>query len=353
MSSKNKIAILIFIVVASVSFWLYLHSSKSTIRKELYDFAIDDTASVTKIYMVNTAGKQVTLEKIKPGNWQVNGKFKARTDAMKILLSTMKDLRVRNPVAKTAIEPVSKQLATSGTKVEIYRGDKLAKMYYVGADTQDGLGTFMLLTDAESGENSTLPFIMFIPGFNGFLSVRYFADEEEWRDRHVFALYPDEISSISVQFKRFPDSSYTFSLNDKNEISLADSKGKNIPVFDTIKAKRYITYYSNISFEGLKNDMRASLKDSLLANGPVHIITLKERNGKIHTVKTFALKAHPSQINPVTNKSYEEDPERMDVLLDEKDFAVVQYFVFGKLFIGISNFLHKDASVSKNPIVKK
>ena len=117
MSTKNKIAILLFIVVASLSLWLYLHNSQGTIRKELYDFAVADTASITKIYMANTGGKQLTLDKQQPGQWLVNGKFKARNDCIKNLLACIKDLQVRNPVAKSALENVSKQLATSSTKV--------------------------------------------------------------------------------------------------------------------------------------------------------------------------------------------------------------------------------------------
>jgi hypothetical protein len=355
MSSKNKIAVLLFIVITSLSLWLYLRNHSGTIRKELFDFAVEDTASITKIFMVNSEGKQITLEKNKLGRWLVNGKFKPRKDALKNLLVTIKEMRVRNPVAKTGIETISKQLATSGTKVEIYNGEKLLKKYYVGADAQDGLGTFMLLTNTETGENSTLPFEMFIPGFNGFLSVRFFLNEELWRDTHIFSFYPDEISTISVQYKRFPDSSFTFSLNDKNEIALADSKGKNISNFDTLKAKRYITYYNNITYEGLRNDLRKSYKDSILSKGPVHTIVVTEKNGKAHTLKTFPKPPYdPKRINPQTGKPDEEDLERLYGLInDDKDFVTIQYYVIGKLFQGISYFTHSSTLSSQAPAVKK
>ncbi|MBI4930462.1 MAG: hypothetical protein HY841_06850 [Bacteroidetes bacterium] len=342
MKSKRRIrvAAVMVIILSSLSFWMISHNGKGTIRKELFDFAVADTASISKIYMANTGGKQITIEKEKPGEWKVNGKFKARTEAVKNLLTCIKDLQVRNPVAKSAIENISKQMATSSTKIEIYNGENLIKTYYVGSDTQDGLGTFMLLVDAETGENSTLPFVMFIPGFNGFLSVRYFMDEDLWRDRSIFSFYPDQISSISVEYTRYRDSSFTIYFSDKNEISIADSKGANLPSFDTLKAKRYITYYSNIQYDALKNQLRDSFKDSVIAKGPVHIIKLKDRKGKIHVVKTFSKQPdNPGQIDEVTGKPIVEDLERMFVLInDDKDFALIQYYVFGKLFIGISYF---------------
>ena len=226
-------------------------------------------------------------------------------------------------------------------------------MYYVGSDTQDGLGTYMLLSDPATGENSTMPFIMFIPGFNGFLSVRYFMDEDLWRDRTVFAFYPDEISSISVKYIRFPDSSFTVSLSDKNEISLADSKGKNIADFDTLKMKRYITYYTNIQYEALNNDLRQTYKDSIFAKGPLHIIELKDRKGKTHSLKTFAKPGNPNKLNTVTNKPDEEDLERMFALInDEKDLALIQYYVFGKLFQGV-NYFRAPSFAIKTTGVKK
>jgi len=288
---------------------------------------------------VNTAGKQITLEKVNAGGWQVNGKFKARNDAIKNLLACMKEMEVKTPVAKSAVETVSKQLATSSTKVEIYQKDKLAKVYYVGGDTQDGLGTFMLLTDPETGENSSLPFVMFIPGFNGFLSVRYFIEEDLWRDRSVFAFYPDQIASISVDYTRHLDSSFTISLTNSNTISLADSKGNAIPDFDTLKVKQYLNYYSNIQYESLNNNLSQGYKDSVLAKGAVHVITLKERAGKSHVVKTFSKPADPSSAEGVAGGPDAEDLERMYALINnDKDIAVIQYYVFGKLFPSTSYF---------------
>lgn len=337
---KITVTALSVLLLSGIAYWIITNNNQSgSIRKELYDFAVEDTGSINKIYMVNTAGKQLILEKQNPGEWQVNGKFKARGDAMKNLLVCMKEMAVRSPVAKSAIENVSKELATSSTKVEIYQNSKLSKAYYVGGDTQDGLGTFMLLTDPETGENSSLPFIMFIPGFNGFLSIRYFIDEDLWRDRSVFAFYPDQIASISVAYTHLLDSSFTISLTNSNAISLADGKGNNIPNFDTLKTKQYLNYYSNIQYESLKNDLPAEVKDSILAKGAVHTITLKDRTGKTHVVQTFSKPVEPNSVDPVTGKPSTEDLEHMyAVINDGKDMAIVQYFVFGKLFPAPSYF---------------
>ena len=112
-------------------------------------------------------------------------------------------------------------------------------------------------------------------------------------------------------------------------------------------------YYTNIQYEALNNDLRQSFKDSILAKGPLHIVTLTDRKGKIHIVKTFAKPGNPNKINTVTGKPDEEDLERMFALInDEKDIALIQYYVFGKLFQGI-NYFRTPSSLDKAIGVKK
>ena len=68
---------------------------------------------------------------------------------------------MRSPVPKAAFNNVIKQIATSGTKVEIYQGkDKPSKTYYIGGATLDHQGTYMILET--EGVKSSVPFIMYI-----------------------------------------------------------------------------------------------------------------------------------------------------------------------------------------------
>lgn len=353
-NKRTLTAVIMVVLLSGISFWILQHNREGTIRKELFDFAVEDTSSITKIFMVNMNGKKVTLEKIKPGYWEVNEKYKARIDAIKNLLVCIKELEVKNPVAKSAVETISKQLATNSTKVEIYQNDRLTKTYYVGGDTQDGDGTYMLLSDPETGENSTMPFVMFIPGFNGFLSVRYFIEEEIWRDRSIFSFYPDQISSISVEYTQHPDSGFSISISDDFKISMADRRGKQFSYFDTLKAKQYVSYYSNIQFEALVTEIRPTLKDSVLSKPPVHIVKLKDREGKIHTVKTYSKPILSAEIiDEATGQKRTEDLDRMYALInDDKDFVLIQYYAFGKLF-QVPQYFTTPSSLDQAVGVKK
>src|ERR1035438_455376 len=220
---NNKLTLLLFVLLAIAAVVLIITNKKSTIKEDLKDFSVSDTASITKIYMTTKEPSSVILTREGPGQWTVNGKFAARNDAMNDLMETIKEVSVRAPVAKSAMDNVLKALATTSTKIEIYSKDKLLKTYYVGSYTQDMAGTFMML------EGSKTPFVTFIPGFNGYLSTRYFTEEPLWRDRTIYNYYPDEIASISVDYPKLKHASFT--VNAKTFTAVSDDETEK-PVTD-------------------------------------------------------------------------------------------------------------------------
>ena len=92
---KNLPILIITFVLAAIAVFFLLTQRKSTVKEELKDFAISDTASVTKIFIADKQGHTATLQRLSKGKWQVNGKFIARREAVNTLLETMKDLKVR------------------------------------------------------------------------------------------------------------------------------------------------------------------------------------------------------------------------------------------------------------------
>jgi hypothetical protein len=199
MFKKNKKLIAATIVLAIITVWLVMQNQSGTVREELRDFAVQDTASVTKIFLADRSGKSIELER--EGNrWRLNKKYYARRDAVKVLLETLKNVSVRSMVAKSGYNSIIKQLSSSGIKCEIYmHGEKKpGKVIYVGTETQDSKGTYMML------ENSSVPFVTEIPGFEGYLTPRFFLNEQEWRDKTVLDFAYNDIRSIRAVYN--PDS---------------------------------------------------------------------------------------------------------------------------------------------------
>ncbi len=77
-------------------------------------------------------------------------------------------------------------------KVEIFQNGKIAKTWYVGNATQDHLGTYMLLKDAEKGK-SPEPFIMFLPNMYGSLQARFSTNPLDYVCSEIFTYDPLKI----------------------------------------------------------------------------------------------------------------------------------------------------------------
>lgn len=335
---KNSLIILITLVLTIIVAYLFYTRKEGTIRQELKDFAIEDTSVITKIFLVDMANNQVTLEKIKPGHWMVNNKYKVRNDLLDILLKTMKNLEVKSPVARAARENVLKRLATGAVKVEIYQNnnDEPGKVYYVGGATQSQTGTYMLL------ENSSEPFIMTISHFSGYLSTRYNTDEYEWRDKMVFNYQFKDIAGITVEYLQDTAQSFTITNTGNWNYTLRSLQNDElIADYDTTNLKIYITFFKNIQFEGFVRNMDGAYRDSIISHLPVSIITVSDMSGKSTKLMTF-LKPVPKGGVDLDGNPIEYDIDRMYALIDdESDLVTIQYFVFDKLFLTIDNFLKK------------
>jgi len=334
-SSGIIIAILLILVAVSVYIYKSKHTS-TTVTEDSRNFKFKDTASITKIFIADKDGNMATITR-SPKGWMVNEKYSCRTDAILNLLEVIKHVEVKMPVAKSYKENVLKYMSAQALKVEIYVGDDLVKQYYVGHETPDSEGSYMLLTDVASGKNYDEPFVCFIPGFKGFLLPRYIANENEWRDRLVLNYIPPQLKQIKVQHFNMPDSSFTIDLKNTTSFSLKNAKNIEIP-FNEMQMKQYLAYFQNISYEVLITGKNKKLTDSLSANKPFSIITITTTDFKTNEYKFYNKQPSATKI-PEHGITYQYDPDRLYLqFANDKEWALIQYFVFGKLLITSAYF---------------
>jgi hypothetical protein len=323
--------IILLLVLSGVSILVFVKKNKKgTVDTESRNFSFKDTAAITKIFIADKEGDQSTLERTKDG-WYVNKKFKCRSDAILNLMEAIKNIEVKMPVSRNAKPGVLKNMASTAFKVEIYNGNDLVKQYYVGYETPDSEGTFMLLTDIESGENYEDPYIVFIPGFQGFLQPRYIAKENEWRNTTVMNFTPPQIKLISLQNHEHADSSFTIELVDTKTFILKDSKQQQLS-YDEKKMKQYLAYFQNLNYEALFTGTNKRLEDSLAGSSPFATITVSGNDFKAYNYKFFFKK--PTGLVPEHGVEYTHDPDRLYLRFEnDREWALIQFYVFGKLFV--------------------
>jgi hypothetical protein len=334
---KNRSSLIIIVILVLVSlYFVFFRNGFSTLSQKDNDFAVQDTAAITKIFMADKDSRTITLTRVKGGTWQVNGLYGVRADAINTLLYTIKMVAVKNIIDPNGVDNVIRTMASGGVKVEIYQGDKRVKVYFVGGPTQDQTGTYMLLANPSTEENVKQPYIVYIPGFDGYLTTRYFVKLDDWRDRTVFQYYPYAMRSVRVVYPQ-ADSGFQINILGKNRFSLEKPSHQPVPLFDTVAVKQYLTYYQSVSWEVTVTTPK---KDSILNSGPAVIIDVRDSAGKASNIKLYNKKA-PDNVLTKYGHAYKYDPDQMYALINDKDFVLVQYFVFGKMIQPISYFATK------------
>jgi len=282
--------------------------------------------------MADKSGHTILLKKTSEG-WtatdEKNDKYPVKKSPMRILLKTIKSIEVKHPVPKAAYDHIIAQLATKHTKVEIYDNkDNLIKCYYVGEAASNYLGSYMILEDADN------PYVVHIPGFDGYMSGRYFLDVSKWRDAKIFALQPNEIQSINIKYITDPQHSFLINVLERDSFEVKRSANHPIPLKNINKHRLaiYLHSFKNIHAENYEND--APYKDSILSALPYCIMTVMDKNHHKNAITIYRM-----PLNRRSKLQYDKEGKKMPfdldryyaLINDEKDFVTIQHFVFGKL----------------------
>lgn len=328
---KNILLFGILLVLTGLAWFLYSNKQDSTLHKRMSEFAVKDTAAITKIFLADKQNNTVLLERTSASTWLVNQKYPVRMDVLKTLLETMHDVSIKSPLPKTVFETTVKLMAANSIKVEIYQGEeKPVKVYYVGHPNQEHTGTYMLMDGAKS------PFITHIEGFRGFLSTRFFTSEYDWRSTEIFKYDLGEIASVRVENFNKPTESFEIQLRD-HQYYLYSYPTMKPQAFDTAKVLLYTALYKKVHFEFFEHYQAQTFVDSIRNTPPLYRYTVHDVFGKSKSIITYLKPVKETSTdyegNPITH-----DIDRLYGDLDGKEMVIIQYFTFDPLSKGLSDF---------------
>lgn len=331
---KNKVLFGVFILLVIASAYFIITRSSNTIKSELSDFAVKDTAAISKIFLADRKNNQITLDKVN-GSWMVNGKSKARPDAIESLLKTIYQIEVRNPIGERAQNTIIRHLSSVAIKCEIYLNNKKKPeiIYYVGGGTQDMLGTFMYI------EKSTVPFSVHIPGFDGYLTPRYRPMIDGWVFPSVFNISAPDIQQIDLNY--INSSAKSFSVVKQNELDYAlldkESGTAESNVSQNL-VQAYLDQFQFINYEARATLMSKTKRDSLMQVGPFANLTLRDVNNNTTSVDMYRMELNERSKN-LMDEEHEYDVDRFyGSVNNDTTWVVLQYYVFNKLLLESRNF---------------
>lgn len=341
MKNKSLILLIIAIVLLGVyAIYLYNNDAPTSKLKPNSDFAIENTDAIDKI-TIDDNGEFIALTK-KNNEWFANDSIKARPESIDLILKTFNRIKVQSSVPKSMVTNIIADLAAGCKKVEVYvDGEKKPiKTYFIGNPTADHAGTYMLLETAENGRSSE-PYVTHIPGFNGFLSSRFFATQSDWQYTGIFNYELTNIKKIKVDFTTEPNESYQIIQEKEGEFSLLGFNGEIINNVDESALKNYVVSYKKIHYNRIM-DYSQNQIDSVKLLTPNYIISVTDKNDVTKEVLFYKKAAAVGETDAVTGKQKEFDVNyALGIVDDENKVARYQYYVIDPLLMKKSYFVTK------------
>lgn len=347
---KNLYGLIAIVLLGLIVSVVWLANSKTTTIKQNYH--IENVDSIVKITLKDKLGRNIVLDRKQDSLWVVNKDYECNQSTIQGFLETFANMRIREDVPKAAVNNIVKSLASNGVEVSIYTEDYLIdfwfihlfkrihldRTFFVGYETQDRLGTYML----KKGDK--VPRIVHIPEFRGYLSSRFNTDPDAWKSHNIFRYKQSEIQQLTIDIPNQKSQSFSLKNNGKG-FDFLDFNGQQINNFDTAKVVALLSSFVNMNYESVANNINKAQKDTIFTHTPLYVITINDKKGKKETMTIY--------LKPGEDEVEIEDPRqgffvamsdinRCYALTSKtKDTLVMQYFTLDNVLQPASYFIHR------------
>lgn len=268
MNRKTLIRILFIIVMLSAV--LLIFKSRSPFGKDNVLFASEPKNEITRI-IFSDGDKEISLEK-KGERWLLNGEKETRKSGVLFILRVLTEMQIKSPVSPELFSTEVAEKGLTPVKVKIYEKGRLLNSFLVYKTRSNIYGNIM------KKKESTKPFIVCVPGFDGDIGSGFTLNELFWQPYTIFDYLPSEIKT--VDFENLADTSNSFSISNNKKNFLLLEKKTDPNGSDSIKVSRYISYFTRIPFESWVLNMNDSEKRETEAKRPLYRISVTPVKGE-------------------------------------------------------------------------
>lgn len=342
---KTLLYLLLLAVLGGAAYYfVFADRENSAFPASEAGFTIRDTGSIGKIFLSQPNNASVLLERTDSG-WIVNKKYKALNGTLNLLMECLYKQEASYPASDAAHNGIIKSMAGTGVKTEIYdRKGELIRTFYVGQEAHEAAGSYMLMQGAKK------PYLVRIPGFDGFLKSRYNTDIDDWRDRTVFNFPAEEIQSVSINYPEEPLNSFT--VTQYPDISVkADPNAVGTLPLNKKRVKDFLGFFVNVNCEGYLSGVWGI--DTVLSQVPKKCtIDVVSKQGKSQHLDVYWMPINRRSKNREFSsrdiKSGYDGDRYYAVMNNFKDTAIIQQYNFGKIFRRAYEFYESDNMLKEN-----
>ena len=323
----NNITYLIFIVLFGGLAYILNNEKVSISRSDRRDFSIDDSSKVVQITLSSKVPETAILRRVNESYWTINEEYKAGNSLVQNLLKTLQRMEIAHPVPLTMRENILGNLAIYGIRVQVELKNGDEKIFYVGGENREQSATFMML------QNASEPYAVHIPGFQGYLSSRFFTEEYIWRDKMIMNYDNKNIESIMMNYMD-SNTAESFCIQQNNEgIKVFEKNSGKIVATKEKKVKRFLASFRKLPAESFVSGNLNT--DSLLKTKPLFEISVTPLEGEKTSMRVYP-KRNLNTVN-IEDNIIMPDPERLYAYVNEEDWMVIQLNSFNKIMVKLSD----------------
>ncbi len=328
MKSRFNLKGYIVVFVACLLVMVMLFRQRVPFGRGNTNFAVKENIEISKVILYEK-GEKLTLMKDREDEWIIKENGKVREEAISSLLKILKEMKIKYPISSDNFNRDISATKTEPVKVYVFGKNRLVKSFFVYQTSSNIYGNVMKMKPFSK------PFVMYVPGYDADIGHYFTASMLFWKPFVVFDCLPSEIEYVSVL--HFKDTLSSFRINcSRKNYELIGSNNKPVDGWDTLKVKRYISYFTYIPFEKWSDQLSLSQKDSISSSLPLYRITLKKKNNDPVELTIWQ--------KSVRNENGEEiiDPDRLwGKSGANEEIFIVRYFDIDPVLKKLSYFMMK------------
>jgi hypothetical protein len=327
---RRETIYLVFVFLILGLVFLFIQYKNKPLVDSDRTFHIEEKHRIHEIFITHRDGEQVKLRK-KGAFWTLNETYRANPNIMENLLDAIARIQIKYVPPQAAVPGIINDLAKNGILVEIFDSrHKKIMGYYVGGSTVDERGTHIIR------EDSDLPFVGELAGWEGNLRFRFRMKGNEWRDKTIFEYKVADIAGVALTYPKQQLAS--FQLTQKNgTFRLTSPTSLRKPtILSTSKGIAYLQGFEKLGAEAFetKNPYRDSIENSI----PFVVVNIKEKEGKNRQLKIWPIYPLHTTAEGIAIKNKAGTVERYFAGDETGEFYLIQDRVFRKIFRGFDYF---------------
>jgi hypothetical protein len=312
----KKTLIIIFIVfdlLVVAAYFLFFRTS-GTVDKTETEFSVSDTTIIDKIVIVESNDSIIIQET--DNYWTVNNSFTPKSENIITLLNTLNLIELKSPIPDNAQEFIKSSLIKA-KRVDIYSENRIIKSFYIGSQTSDKMGNYIMLRKSEKA------YIVHIPAIKTDISNSFPSDEKSWKSNSIFSYAFDEIAEIEVFYSEKPEESFKLK-KDGNNCSVWNNSDELNENIDNEKITRYISYFSDVKFEEYNQIEDISL---ISKTTPFVTISVTDNSGIKNQFSGFYIISNDKK-----------DVNKFNGIINNSELVFVKFYDFDLILKTISYF---------------